>query len=1366
MSNYDSAIPIRSEMIDIICNRLMQIERLVELLNSAGKYDINHVAEDYFCELFNIIYGINLKNLNAIKEFYPGIDLADKNEKLSVQVTSSRKRSKINYTIKNFIEKKYYNEYDTLWIFVIGKKTSFRKPFDTDDYFVFDHKKHVIDLRDIAKKVGHTKDEKLSELVEYLDKAHNFYSSHRVIGETKKLTYELCEDFINRTWISKTYKNKGMIDFQRERLSEKPIDVIRGNNRVALLSDAGNGKTQEAYALTSLINKYEEELFAFYYKLRQYDGQEIEDLIPDQYSKLPINNTVFVLDGYDEIGDRKVSASFRKKLNVFTSSNPDIKVIVTSRTNHYRIAEDEFEGTLNNFEEYFIENLTDEMLENYLERRGANREKFFSQINEKSLYGIVSNVFFAVEIVKLFLENPVLPDRKSLFKTIIDKSIRTDLSHHEYNIDEDDFDDLPMLLKKAGFINECLGQNNLTDDEFKFVFSDKYGRGLIKRSSLWNKDGSGSWSFIHNNFGEFLAAELLSTVPFQTYKKVIGTGVEYDYLKPSWINTISFLTDMSDDEALSNWIIENNISLIGHFESDRLSNDAREQIFEKYYTYYNSRKIWLPYEVRTAISDARLVHKSSIIESLLKDIQENMHFTIVGNALNIIGGLRNTFGKDERIKETLFDICYSEYYRKYEIKVAIEVLSDFGYITQVELEELITYNNVKEEQYIRTAYFHAINALGLADSMIKYILKVYDKVNSYDEGENTLVEQNMQYEKLFKSLNKEKSIEDTLIFLEKKKDRFDFSSAVIDGILKSLRYNFKDSNKLIPFVCGLYVILEKTFSSNIKKVVKLINELKINSAVIKLLIVDGRIRYISSIESIIDKNAVETIVAYYLSDNFNEDVAKALIANMNAKATIVRPIIKIHQTKTGEDHLGKLLQNKAVRIKANKSQDQFVKSIFNPITLGKYIDRLVEELFSNQTVTVKDLFDNDIVPISKYTNLHREVANLLRMQFKSEEIVGSKMLKSYNWDDFVLKTLYRRHSNQRSFKLVGDELSELENICLRSIREYKDKPIFKIIDGEYKGIYWLAIYLAYFYFKYDFDYDEFFLLKMIRIDSIYLLQFEDSFNKIADKVTENKLTEKVIENIVYGHMSGAVLKNHMEYCYNRNIILDIEDVKAYLDLSAEDDFGKMACIKYILFLKGSHWFIDNIFYNLPRNLRIETLRLLIEKDHNAVVPILIDQLLNSDKEPIRMQAAEFLIECNDIRGLEYYYSWIIEHNSSFSQKYSYKSINSAVASFMNTEGNQLLADMCAKSLDEDFSDDDFENLYRSTKNALISIAKESKTQAIRVVRIVNQTIKANESINNIGFMNNIIEQIKSDARYKNYSAYSLEEALTLYDTII
>lgn len=61
-----------------------------------GHLDINKICEDVFCGIFKELYGLeNLRNLNADDQNFPGIDLADDEARVAIQVTSDKSLDKI-----------------------------------------------------------------------------------------------------------------------------------------------------------------------------------------------------------------------------------------------------------------------------------------------------------------------------------------------------------------------------------------------------------------------------------------------------------------------------------------------------------------------------------------------------------------------------------------------------------------------------------------------------------------------------------------------------------------------------------------------------------------------------------------------------------------------------------------------------------------------------------------------------------------------------------------------------------------------------------------------------------------------------------------------------------------------------------------------------------------------------------------------------------------------------------------------------------------------------------------------------------------------------------------------------------------------
>ena len=85
--------------------------------------DLNRVLEDFFKELLNLVYNVNLRNLNKDRVNEPGLDLGDSTSpnKIAFQVTSQSGASKINNTLAK-VTPEQLNTYDKIFVFVIGKR--------------------------------------------------------------------------------------------------------------------------------------------------------------------------------------------------------------------------------------------------------------------------------------------------------------------------------------------------------------------------------------------------------------------------------------------------------------------------------------------------------------------------------------------------------------------------------------------------------------------------------------------------------------------------------------------------------------------------------------------------------------------------------------------------------------------------------------------------------------------------------------------------------------------------------------------------------------------------------------------------------------------------------------------------------------------------------------------------------------------------------------------------------------------------------------------------------------------------------------------------------------------------------------------
>lgn len=159
----------RENYLKSIADCLGTLSYQVEYRNSINLYDINIVSESFYKDLLNKIFNFNLENLNTVEKNASAIDLGDEKKRISIQVTSDNKSTKIKKSIDKFIEYEWYEKYDRLIVLILTKKKNYSTEFDTQGKFNFNIKTDVIDGEDLIKTINGYSTDKLKEIAQYLE---------------------------------------------------------------------------------------------------------------------------------------------------------------------------------------------------------------------------------------------------------------------------------------------------------------------------------------------------------------------------------------------------------------------------------------------------------------------------------------------------------------------------------------------------------------------------------------------------------------------------------------------------------------------------------------------------------------------------------------------------------------------------------------------------------------------------------------------------------------------------------------------------------------------------------------------------------------------------------------------------------------------------------------------------------------------------------------------------------------------------------------------------------------------------------------------------------------------------------------------
>lgn len=216
----------REKEIKTISTEFSIWEVKLQNLSSMNLFDAHTLSEDSICELLNLVFEYKLRNLNALKMNFPAIDLGDKSNSLCIQVTSTKSSLKIQQTIDKFIQYNLDNDYEELFIIILGKKQKKYPRFNHPKSFTFDPDNQVLDFRDLLNIIKNKPVNKLESISKILQN-ENYRESKKSktidrgarLKRNLALKKRLQKDFLRKLekdewehswfepWIKFTYKN-------------------------------------------------------------------------------------------------------------------------------------------------------------------------------------------------------------------------------------------------------------------------------------------------------------------------------------------------------------------------------------------------------------------------------------------------------------------------------------------------------------------------------------------------------------------------------------------------------------------------------------------------------------------------------------------------------------------------------------------------------------------------------------------------------------------------------------------------------------------------------------------------------------------------------------------------------------------------------------------------------------------------------------------------------------------------------------------------------------------------------------------------------------------------------------------------------
>lgn len=1329
--------------LELIKEFFSKIKDEVKWDNSIGHYNIDRYLENVVAELLNEIYDYKLININKEKENYPGIDLRDKTNRIAVQVTAENTNTKINDTIDTFVNSKenMKKDYDRLIVFLIKKdKTKYNLNKIKKQGINFDVDKDIIDFNTLYKALEFYTNDKLVKILYILEK--EFKNKIKIdLDKIKKIDcVNNCEFYIPRTFIkAEEYVKVGV----KNGISIE--EILKKYNNVILLSEAGSGKTEEVKNLVNRINKNEKHMFPFYERLNKYIDEDIENLIPKEYEGISYEKIIFILDGLDEITENNRQI-FIKKLERFCKINKDVKVIVTCRTNFYKIHNKDFDGMISNFNEYIFSDVSKDDINLILNYRNINVNNFWKEIIEKRLGKIIYNLFYLEKIIKLYLKDGNLPNRENIMDTFIIESFKLDENKYKNSLDiGQEKKEIYNLLSIIAITLEILGRNYLSEEEYFSLVEIKENRIKIEYSSIWKKDAMGNWGFIHNNFGEYLASTILEKCPIKDIKQIIcyeGTN----RIRENWVNTLSYLVNREKNKKIVDWILEVMPEFIAYIEDEVITEDRKSQVFRTVFNKYKNKKKWMPYIL---YERKKLINTEENFEMILDEIKRNEHYTVTGNSLYILKNLENLYGKEEKVKELMKDVCINENYTHYNKRHALDVLANLKLGDSNDLQYIIKYNK-KESSELRRGYFHYCNQLDIVTENIDMFFRYYKieqegmvakyRDDNEIEDEPYSYEEHFEFEKAFSKVNSKATINKIIDFFNSKKmkeTRIDKN--IISNFIKSIRRNYANNNEYINKIFEVYSICEENYQTEeMRIIIKELNNENLKLEFFKKYIIKPNKRFVRAYEIIIDDECVKELYEMYYKKECNDEIVSSVLRYCDINTRFYTRLKNLYEQRTGD--IIKEIEIIDYDDIINKSTQRFFDSIFEKnefITLlNVFFKKMGKENICDDDI---DEYKHQWLYIDKD---YRYLAYFLRYNLQEKENINKTIYEKWDWDYFICVQSYDILSKNNNIIVNKKQINKIYEICLKYLDKINFREAIKYKNDNSWTINSMCIYVAFFRNRFDFRYPKNILLDMLEYEYPINNEYR-GIEYIEQSVDRIEVKNRIIENLNNEKIRHEVFENHINYCIRNKIDDCVESVGHYILNKKLSDTERIKAYEYLVKTIGIEKFIERYFYNLSEEFQRLLLDKIIKADAHIIEDWMLKKLKNSKKIEKKMLYAKYLIYIQNQYGIKYYYEWCKKENRVYFDKISYKNINEALGSVNKIELIEYLVKFIELALfTPEFRDRSFIGIYSNVRNAILNIGTSNKENFLIVEGILKKMANIYSEEENIGALNYLIDDME------------------------
>jgi hypothetical protein len=1362
-----------------IADRLNELAALVKTRSRGNLTDANQVLEAIFKRFFNALYGWDLINLNMLQVNYPAADLGDTKRRIAIQVTNEDGSDKITQTADKAIQHKLSEHFDKVIIFfLLPKKPKFPKRFAQPPH---GPRIETKDLGDLVKEMKDNNDlDSLARAANVLDQEMGrpfvVLSAAAIThkGQVKSQLEAIVRFAIPRALLTHedSALSKGWSSLAK---ASKLIQLVREKRLIAVLSDAGYGKSIELKSLAVQLSENDSELVPIFSTLNKYVNHSIQEYIPET-TQFPDEALVLILDGFDEVqAEHKIEAV--RQIEFFAERHPLCRIVLSSRTNQYQ----QVEG----FERFYLTALRSADIDKYLdERLGRKGKRFKEQVWKKNFHDLTTHPFYLNLMVETFAKSGSLPQRRAdLFEFFVQSQLEEDLKKFRKVTPDIEGKRLQISasIERLALIMETLGRNFVIEHELNAIIPDQTERDLTTALGLLKKvEGEKvAVQFQHNNFQEFLAAKVLAHKPLLIIKEFVAFPTDYLQTKPSWANTISFIMSLTAEDSVKfseivNWLSQIEPEVLFKGEPDRISPEMRFVIFETMFEEFRKKRIRIGRETYSVKDIGQFADSQRSVEYLVSVLETESDATILGNAIDILRFMNIPPSLRIRVERLLMAACATDSSEQHLVASVLLTLADLGFDSRPTSSEITAKLRDSDSTWIRFAlYYYLYNSEHLDENVdvflegIKYLRDSRSAVWGNEEPETRLGDETWHLAEGLKRIRDPQALKKVLkYFAENPKSldtviRDDGNIQFIDNLVAA----YNEDHDIFHACVELFgALISEYQEEQLQPLLRFFDETGTRRDLFELLFSKRSVdkEWYGGVATVLNEALAERIAEEYLKDGLTEH-----------DVWVVRNFIPWRSKNNSEWYLDVINRrtNNKFQPRPPRDYDAERKARFDrdiqllfdrDAFLGEA--RRIYDTEKKDRLTKHELrevqvkhFENPCFSDLVLRDLEHFTENTPHTFDEYKEVV-----LDCSWEDYRGRKLYGFMSNNKEMVLSPEQTSLLKQWCLDNLHRVNFRTALVSTGKGTASTSHLASILWFFVRKLDIDCPKNVLLDLISFDWIAEHQMA-GIQYLEDRLEVHEMTERVLENLTAGIKVDDVLKNHLDYC-RRYAIREIIPfaINVFGDQQIADNARLAAMDALLVFEEGVNALVD-LLPSITDELRWSALDKIRDIQPTSCLSIakqIMKKTIGQEEE--RLRAARVLIGLQDLDGLKYFVTKVKETNSAI---LAYPE-EATLRNIVGRDALPLLIQLLEATYERGFQDNKHYSIHNNIQGALTRIAIANDCFNEVKSRLLDLIERKRSDNDDVRFLHAFIMRLERDVRLNKSTHASLSDAITQVDRIL